>query len=630
MANVFDQFDDNKKEPSDASNVFDQFDQVGEPKKKSFFGDLAELAKNDPALGGVENLLSMITGGVSEAASGLSGIFGGGDVDARVKRIQDIQRAGTYQPRSPAGRDIQAGLSEALQPVGEALTATERFLGEGTLDITGSPELAAAAATLPTATLELLGLKGTRSLKKATPENITPETQPTLPETGIRATTGEASKDLAQQKAENFLAEQASEGGEQLRGYKLAQSREIKQYLEDVSPDQIDSVGDSVKQALELRENSAKFKRRQAYDKLGEVTKDLDVRLNTDIISESLPTPRELRNFERTLPTQYAAIDGLLNEFGFDLTDAGIQKAAKGGYDIEPLSVANIEDFRKSLNDIERADTTGTTSNIIGPLKSALDEEFDIASKALQETGSPDVSRAAKEARQSHIALKTEFDDKGLTKQLIDNKSYQSRIPKIEESQVYNKLIAKATPIEDFNRVVSSLNRAGTKGKRAKAQIQSQMVMDLIDSGFSAKSRKINGEQVFGANAFATRFDIIEPKLKSIMEPEQFNKLKKLRNDANDLIPPSGAMPKGSAGFFIEALDKAGLMGMMSSIPYAGPATAEFLRKIGKTSQDSKAFEKAVASNPEFKDALNLLATDYPSLAFALGIPLIREDEENK
>lgn len=628
MANVFDQFDVSESQAKPKDNVFDQFDAQPEPKKKSFIGDLAEFAKNDPVLGGAENLLSILSGGVSDAVSGLSGILGGGDVSERARRIQDIQRSGTYQPKSPAGISVQSGLGEAMAPIGEAMTTTERFLGDTALDLTGSPAAAAAAATLPTATLELLGLKGTRSIKRATPENITPETAPTLRETGIRATTGEATQDLAQQKAENFLAEQASEGGEQLRGYKLAQSREIKQYLENVAPEQVDSVGDSIKQALELRENSAKFKRKQAYDKLSELTNDLDIRLNTEVISKSLPTPRELRNFERTMPNQYSAIDGLLNEFGFDLTDAGIQKAAKGGYDIEPLSVSNVEDFRKALNAIERADTTGTTSNIIGPLKTALDEEFDMAAKALQKNGSSDVARAAKEARQSHIALKTEFDEKGLTKQLIDNKSYQSRLPKIEESQVYNKLIAKSTPVESFNRVVSSLNRAGSKGKRAKAQIQSQMVMDLIDSGFSAKSRKINGEQVFGANAFATRFDTLEPKLKSIMEPEQFNKLKKLRNDASDLIPPSGALPKGSAGFFIETLDKAGLMGIMSSIPYAGPASAEFLRKIGKASQDAKAYEKAIASSPELKDAVNLLATDYPSLAVALGIPLAREDEE--
>lgn len=599
------------------------------PAKKGFFSDLAKLADSDPVIGGTENLLSILSGSVSDVTAGLSGLLGGGSVDERSQRISDIKQGGTYQPRSVSGQDVQSGLGEALAPVGEAISATERFLGDSALGLTGSPEVAAAAATLPTATLELLGLKGARNIKRATPENITPEAQPTLPETGIRATTGESSRDLPQQKAEGFLLEQSSEGGEQLRGYKLAQSREIKQYLEDIAPDQVDSVGQAVQDALKLRKNSSKYKRKLAYDKLADLTKDTNVRLNPNTIYEAgFSDAADFRDFQATNPQQAKAIEGIISEFGLDLSDESIKNAARNGIEIQELTVSNAERMRKRLNNIEKSDQTGNTARFTGPMKDALDSEFDLASKALQENGSPDVARAAKEARQSHSALKTEFDEKGLTSQLIENKSYQSRIPKVEESQVYNKLITSSTPIESFDRVVASLNRAGTKGKRAKSQIQSQMIIDLLDSGFSAKSRKINGEQVFGANAFASRFDKLEPKLKSIMEPEQFKRLKKLRSDANDLIPPSGALPKGSAGFFIEALDRAGLMSFMSSIPYAGAATSDFFRKIGKTSQDLKAFEKAVEASPELKDAVNLLATDYPSLAVALGIPRIREDEE--
>lgn len=632
MANVFDQFDQT------GENVFDQFDspnlnqmepaaagaipQTIEPpkEKKGFMESLGELASKDPVIGGFENLLTFLTGGVAEPVSGYAGLAGGD--------VGETQRALTYQPRTISGQEQQQGIGEALAPIGEAIGATEEFLGETAFEATGSPAAAAAAATLPTATLELLGLKGARRAKAAVPRNIRPETQPALKGTGIRATVGEATQDLAQQKAEQFLLEQTTESGEALRGYKLAQSREIADYLEGVAPEQIDNVGDSVKQALELRENSARFKRKQAYDTLAELANDTDVNLNTEVIKEGLPSAREMRTFERSMPQQYAALDGLLNEFGFDLTDEGIQKAARGGYDIEPLSVSNMEEFRQGLNRIEQADTSGATKVITGPLKSKLDSEFDLAAKALQESGSEDVARAAKNARQSHAALKTEFDEKGLTKQLIDTKGYQSKLPKIEESQVYNKLVSNATPVESFDRVVASLNRAGSKGVRAKNQIKSQMIMDLLDSGFSAKTRKIDGEQVFGANAFANRFDALEPKLRSIMSESEFNKLSKLRSDAKDLTPPSGAMPKGSAGFFIDALDKAGFMGLLSSIPYAGAASSEFIRKIGRSSKDAKAFQRAVKSSPEIKDAVNLLSTDYPSLATALGISQLREDEE--
>lgn len=594
-----------------------------EPAKKTgFFEDLKAFAKADPMLGALENMLGFGTALVAEPISGYAGMVG------KQGAVAATQEALTYQPRTAEAKAQARGVGELMAPVGQAFGAAEEFLGETALEATGSPAIAAAAATIPTAAMELLGLKGARRAKAAAPKVITPEQAPALPETGIRATTGEVAQDLPTQKAEQFLLEQSSEGGEQLRGYKLAQSREIRDYLEGVSPGQVDNVGDSIKQALELRESSSKFKRKQAYDTLAELTKDTDVKLNSGTLIDAMPDAGDLRDFAATNPGQYQAITNLLSEFGVDLTPQGMKRAADQGIEIDELSVSNSERFRKRLNNIEAADQTGNTSRITGPIKSALDSEFDLAAKALQESGSPDVARAAKNARQSHIALKTEFDAKGLTKQLIDTKGYQSKLPKIEESQVYNKIIAKSTSIEQFDRVVKSLDRAASKGKRAKNQIKAQMMLDLVDSGFSAKSRKINGEQVFGANAFTKRFDDLEPKLKSIMSESEFKKLEKFRKDATDLIPPSGALPKGSAGFFIEALDKAGLFGLMNIIPYAGPASADFLKKIGRSSQDTKAFNKAIKSKPELKDAVNLISTDYPSLGLAIGIPQLREDEQ--
>lgn len=627
MSNVFDQFD-----TKDADNVFDQFDAgtatgtpnvtAKEKEKPSFWDDLKTMAGGDSVLGAIENLLSFGTAAVAEPISGYAGMVGGADA------VGATQQALTYQPRGEQGRVIQRGVGEALAPVGEAVQAAEGYLGESAFEATGSPAVAAAAATLPTAAFELIGLKGARAAKRATPRQIVKAQDPRLKQTGIRATTGEVAQDLPQQKAEQFLLEQSSEGGEQMRGYKLAQSREIRDYLEDIAPQEVDNVGESVKAALELRESSAKFKRKQAYNTLAELTKDADVKLNTQGIAESLPDAGELRDFAATKPEQYRAVTNLLTEFGIDLTPDGMKRAADQGIDITELSVANAERFRKRLNKIEQADQSGLTSTITGPIKSALDSEFDLAAKALQESGAEDVARAAKNARQSQIALKTEFDEKGLVKKLIDTKSYQSRLPKIEESKVYDGLVANATPIEEFDRVIKSLDRAASKGKRAKDQIKSRMMLDLIDSGFSAKSRKIAGEQVFGANAFLKRFEDLKPKLKSVMTDQEFKRLEKFATDAKDLIPPSGALPKGSAGFFIDALNNAGFFALMDKIPYAGTATANFLKKIGRTSQDLKAFERAVKASPEVKDAVSLLATDYPSLAIALGIPQATKEQQ--
>ena len=259
-----------------------------------------------------------------------------------------------------------------------------------------------------------------------------------------------------------------------------------------------------------------------------------------------LPQPTRV-NFKR-FPTY-------LQKFGIDKTNSSIDRAAKKGIPVTPLSVENAERFRKRINSIEQADQTGSTTRITGPIKSALDSEFDIAAKALEASGSEDIARAAKNARNSHIALKTEFDEKGIVDRLTAESNRKSRIPKIEESQVYSKLIAKSTPIEQFDRLISSLDRAGSKGKLAKNSMKSQMILDLVDSGFAAGSRKIKGERIFGASAFNKRFDQIEPKLKSLMSKQEFARLKKARDVSKNLVPPSGAIPKGSAGLFIDSLN---------------------------------------------------------------------------
>lgn len=112
-----------------------------------------------------ENIDALAAGIVLEPLAGLAGIaqtlnpFADPGAGARaVKAVRGLAPS----PKTEAGQAQQQAIGEALKPVGEALTATERFLGEETLALTGSPALAAMAHTLPSAALELLGLKGAR------------------------------------------------------------------------------------------------------------------------------------------------------------------------------------------------------------------------------------------------------------------------------------------------------------------------------------------------------------------------------------------------------------------------------------------------------------------------------------
>lgn len=143
-------------------------------KKRQPVNLLAELqSQQSPTigqqvLGGAENLAALATGAIAEPIAGLAGIAQSinpfAEQGAGAQAVEDVRGALTFQPETQAGQAQQQAIGEALAPIGQALSSTEKFLGENTLKATGSPALATIAHTLPTAALELLGIKGAKKL----------------------------------------------------------------------------------------------------------------------------------------------------------------------------------------------------------------------------------------------------------------------------------------------------------------------------------------------------------------------------------------------------------------------------------------------------------------------------------
>jgi len=161
---------------------------------------LQELAS--PGVGqqvgaGEEALFSIASGALAEPIAGVAGIaqalnpFAAPGAGARA--VEATREALTLQPPTQAGQEALVGAGEALGTAGRAIVTPvagiagiaqainplaepgagaraveatqealtfgniENFLGNKTLELTGSPALAAAAKTLPTAVLEALG-----------------------------------------------------------------------------------------------------------------------------------------------------------------------------------------------------------------------------------------------------------------------------------------------------------------------------------------------------------------------------------------------------------------------------------------------------------------------------------------
>ena len=125
--------------------------------------------KQTPAniLGSAENIASLATGAIAEPIAGIAGVVQSlnpwADEGAGARAVEGVRDTLTYKPQTDAGQQQQQSLGGIVAPIGEALSSTERFLGDKTLEVTGIPALAALAHTLPTAALEIIGVKGARS-----------------------------------------------------------------------------------------------------------------------------------------------------------------------------------------------------------------------------------------------------------------------------------------------------------------------------------------------------------------------------------------------------------------------------------------------------------------------------------
>jgi hypothetical protein len=132
--------------------------------------EMEEPSFLNKAAGVVENLGQFASGVVAEPVAGVAGTLAAlnpfADEGAGARTVKNVRSALTTQPKSESGISQQRSVGEALKPAAEAIKGTEEFLGGNALELTGSPAIAAAAATLPTAALELLGLKGSKRFTK--------------------------------------------------------------------------------------------------------------------------------------------------------------------------------------------------------------------------------------------------------------------------------------------------------------------------------------------------------------------------------------------------------------------------------------------------------------------------------
>lgn len=441
---------------------------------------------------------------------------------------------------------------------------------------------------------------------------------------GIPSTAGDITQDFGQQTAEQRILSQAgTAAGDPLRQVKLQQSEAFKAKVSEL----VDTLGvpedtgDSLKAALTSRKRTLKAQKNKLYEEVAATPGINDIPFITDEIAKALPSPQELRRLSRIAGGQVAATRDLMVEFGVDQTEDAVEAFTKAGGEITPLSLGNFEEFRQAIGQIERADITGAAQVATGPIKAALDAEADLIADRVQAAGlagGPVIAKL-KKARALVRREKTEFSPKAITGRLIDVARKDGVTPIIEASKAAEAVLRPSAPIEHLQRTLSSLHKAGPKGRKAIGNMQASVIMNALEDALKAPSRKTGGIETIGGNQFAKSLSKFgEDKLAMLFrgKERQLQRLANLKQTALDIEPTAGAVPKGSASVVLDIVKGAGNIPGLAAVKQV----AEFVIKAGA---DERAVTRMLKAQPALRKTIGAINADFPALASALGVAAI-------
>lgn len=547
--------------------------------------------------------------------------------------VQEDETAGDILSGAGAGGAI-AGTVEAVLPgIGRLLSGLGKravLKSDGTM-----PEYAQEAVKRsgvdPEKAKEALASIKVRPGEEITGEDL--ERYLRFKQYNVPATRGDITGDFEQKAIEARLLESTQdELGAPMRSTRLQQSQAIVGLMDDTIKDLgvPDEAGENIKRALSDRRSNLKSQQRSLYKALAEESEnvekiplDLNYALDKDLL-EDLEAVNE------------SGIKGLkrrLLKFGIG-EEQEIADFIESGGKVTPLNLQNAERFRKTLNNIGSADPTMQAATI--PLKKALDDEFDLALGALEEAGKgSNVGEIAQKARATTRQIKTEFSPQSVTGKLIDVKR-DGVTPVVEASNVLDQVFRKGSrsKIEDLNRTITSLKRAGSKGQQALRDLQSAAVMRFIDESLGAATRNIDGERVLSGAQVQRAIDKFGEKELDVLfqdKPDIRKKLNDIRKMAEDITTPSGAVPKGSASVILDLTNKIAGLGISQKLPFVGPLLEGVSSLQQKSVRRSQAKEAGKAVPRYTKTELKQLAgirEAMPQMAALLGLSEINQEDE--
>jgi hypothetical protein len=426
------------------------------------------------------SVVAPVAGFVGSLTSGQYGTPAG--VQAGEQAAQ-AARAQFYQPRTETAKQILGsigGVMEGLPPTMGAAGASLNALAGPAMQQAGAmarPVVSQAAAPVRNAltnvmTREQPAMQGMGAATTA--EDML--RQERLQRFGIPATTGERTKNLAQQQFESEVQRGVITGisedaktklAEQMRGFKAGQKQEIVNNFERMTndvgaeiadPTQLRQVGKVVDKALN-DEYTKKFDAYKALyakaDNAGETLQPVPYQALLDYVNTKTPTMRQ-------------KLDPILDSVVESLKMNDPQNTGS-------ITVRALEDIYQQLGQVKNSPNAGKLKQIITDMGEGAGGELYQA------------------ARASRKQLAKEFEDVGRVDKLLGTKAgYTDR--RVALDDVFKHVVLDGS-LEEMRSVTSLLKKAGPEGQQAYKELQGQTIQhmkDLLTKGDQLSFKNLN------------------------------------------------------------------------------------------------------------------------------------------
>jgi ribosome-associated translation inhibitor RaiA len=431
-----------------------------------------------------------------------------------------------------------------------------------------APEQADMDAVGRTASALQRGSAGAAGVPMASERVARAEMMP-VPFTGPSAlTAGQASRNFAQLQFEKESAKLGDVGAplrERVETQTANMIRNFDALIDMQSPVAADprAMGMGVDRALVNRVEVQRRKVRDAYKK-AEAEGEMQDPVEMAQLASQLTTMVPLEGLVKTIPAIRAE--------GIRLGVLGLDEA--GNLVPRTVSLEKSELLRKFVN---KYTDWGDSSQAI------VSRQINASIDAATEGAGGEAYRAARKQRERFA---NEFENVGLTAKLLGTKRGTDE-RQVAFGDVFDKVVLTA-PVEEMNKLRSTLLRAGPEGQQAWSDLKSGGIRFIKDSSLSPSQRDSSGNPLLSPDKLQRTVRSLDQdgKLEALYGKRQAQVLRDLADLATDIYtaPPGAINTSNTASALMVAFDSLATFGL-TGIP---APTATLVREGAKYVRNRK------------------------------------------